>query len=332
VSSRPSQRASDSFAGPLRDTRSLFQIEALSPSAGVEVHLWKDRSRPHPAGEGPSLNRGGQLGTLPELLSADRRRHLGFCSRHDGPTFAPVENADFVGSDEQVFLLAYRAECHELFQKQASHRSQDTVRQLLDRGKGETLQRMIQYEQYWQGQGVAKGLEDARRRKARLDRQLLDRHFGRFRRLFLTSSGPMSIVSTASVTPNRTLSGTSLQTLHDPAAQIESLYVAFVQANTQHAVMLAWREEDKSPAAWVDEFINMPLDRMAGALVQWLFAYVENTYFSQTWWETLNDDQRSTIGALAQEGNPYYNHPKYVDNLPVPWAVNGISTRWMQPG
>ena len=39
----------------------------------------------------------------------------GFCSQHDGLTFGPLETTVFTGTEEQCFLIAYRAVCHVYF-------------------------------------------------------------------------------------------------------------------------------------------------------------------------------------------------------------------------
>ena len=44
----------------------------------------------------------------------------GFCDHHDTTTFESLESVPFAGTPQQTFLLAYRAECHEVYQKQAS--------------------------------------------------------------------------------------------------------------------------------------------------------------------------------------------------------------------
>ena len=67
----------------------------------------------------------------------------GFCDRHDRATFAPIETVPFIGSAEQSFLLAYRAECHELYQKQASHRSQESTIPLTRHGTLQETRRKI---------------------------------------------------------------------------------------------------------------------------------------------------------------------------------------------
>lgn len=65
----------------------------------------------------------------------------GFCGRHDDVTFAPLEKRPFEGTDEQIFLLAYRVLCLELFLKRADMESTPAKREF-DRGRGVEDQRV----------------------------------------------------------------------------------------------------------------------------------------------------------------------------------------------
>ncbi len=252
----------------------------------------------------------------------------GFCERHDGPVFAPLETAPFVGSAEQSFLLAYRAECHELYQKQASDGSHEPIRQLLDRGKPPEIQRTIQEMQRWQGAGVRKGLDESRRNKARMDAELLAGNFAGWNRLFIRFDGPISIVSTGAPTPNRSLAGDVLQTLHDPAAQIQRLYLGVVRVAGGGAVVLVWRTEDRAPVSFVSELRGLPAEILSATLAQFMFAYIENSYFSSAWWRSLSDEHKEHVRTLATIGNPYYTAWEYVPDLGVPWRITHLTDEW----
>jgi hypothetical protein len=258
---------------------------------------------------------------------------LGFCQRHDGPTFAPLENTPFSASPEQCFLLGYRAECHELYQKHGSASSHEPIRQLLDRGRSPQVQREIQEMQRVQQLGVLKGLEEARRNKTRMDAELLANEFGGWKRLFVRFTGPLSVVSTGAPTPNRGIRGAVFQTLHDPQARIERLHLGVVRDGVDSgAVVLQWRDEDRAPERFASELLALPVNSLPGMLVQFMFAYIENTYFSKVWWDLLAPEQKQHISALATMGNPYYVPWNYLDDIPVPWEEVRVSGAWTQLG
>ena len=64
------------------------------------------------------------------------------------------------------------------------------------------------------------------------------------------------------------------------------------------------------------------MDALPGLLVQFMFAYVENTFFSPIWWRSLAEEDRSHVGALARMPNAYYTGFSYVPRQLVPWQVS----------
>ena len=142
---------------------------------------------------------------LPERVGARQAStFLGFCERHDDEMFAPLEKGAFIGTNEQAFLLAYRAECREL-SKQASSRSQQPIGHLLDRGRSPDAQRAIQAFYREQGDEVEKGFRDALWHKQRLDRELLARSFDQLSHLFLRFRGPVCVASSGAPSPENSL-------------------------------------------------------------------------------------------------------------------------------
>lgn len=64
--------------------------------------------------------------------------------------------------------------------------------------------------------------------------------------------------------------------------------------------------------------------RIANILVQFMFAYIDNTYFSAAWWESLSEVNRIHLTALAEMSNAYYTDFSYEPAIFVPWQVTDI--------
>ena len=202
------------------------------------------------------------------------------------------------------------------------------MRHFADRGKPPEVQREIQEMHRWHGAGVKKGLTESLHNKTRMDSELLNGNFSGWRHLFIRFDGTPCVVSTGVVTPYRTLSGKSLQLLHDPSATIQRLYVGVVRDGLVGGVVFAWRPEDRVPEEFVGELRALPNESLPGMVVQFMFAYIENTYFSATWWNSLSSDQKNHIWQLAKMGNPYYDPWEYTPNLAVPWGAIDIAEHW----
>ena len=255
----------------------------------------------------------------------------GFCEHHDSKAFAPLEGKPFVGSREQCFLMAYRAECHELYQKQASSRSLARLRQIVDRGLSPADQIAVQEIQRALRDGVLKGLNNSKRYKRIMDSQFLERRFDAYEKLFVQFDGPLAFAAAGAPTPNRSLSGEELCALHDPEAVIPRLYVGMARAAHGDAVVFVWREGEPAPERYTRDLRNLPPRDLPGVIAQFVFAYIENAYFSADWWATLSGDEKAHVRELATMGNPYYTEWTYRE-LSVPWIVTNISSEWETAG
>ncbi|MCI0717902.1 MAG: SEC-C domain-containing protein [Acidobacteria bacterium] len=245
----------------------------------------------------------------------------GFCAKHDGETFAPLESAKFTGSEEQCFLVGYRALCHEVYQKSASLRANPVFRQLADRGHPVEVQAKLQKTYAVIDAGTRKGLASFQRLKAVMDEQLLKANYNGWSRVVVAFRGELCVASTGTVSPNRDLEGRQLQVAHDPHAVQESLLYGVVAVPGGGAVVLTWRSLEKAPKSFVESLLRKEKRSLPSLLVQFMFAYVENTYFSGAWWDSLPKVDRQHLQLLASISNPYYADFSYSLSEFVPWDV-----------
>lgn len=250
---------------------------------------------------------------------------LGFCNNHDTTVFSPLESDPFTASPEQLFLLAYRAHCHELYQKRSVLSSQDVYRDLGDRGVTTDKQMAFQSLSDSMFAGATKALGELTKLKKVMDGDLLSRNYQNWRSCVFQFSGPLSVTGTGAFTPNVDLDGLPLQTLHDPSAKIHYLYYAAVPCGEGCAVAFVWHNEHSYAHAFIESVRKLDVDLIPHTLLQFLFAYCENTYFSQKWWDGLLDCGRQQIRILAGVGNPYYDDFEFVTDGIAPWRLTEMS-------
>lgn len=159
--------------------------------------------------------------------------------------------------------------------------------------------------------------------KRLLDKQLLEKNYDWWSRLAIQFTGPLSIATSGVITPNKTITGASLQILHDPTAQIQPLIINVTAVEQGVLVLMMWRSDHEAPAAFVDSLLSTN-DKLTGYIVQTIFAYIENTYFSQHWWNRLKTFHKVHLSSLACLPNPYYSDIEYSGYVTMPWQL--IST------
>ncbi len=246
----------------------------------------------------------------------------GFCSVHDA-VFAPLEIQPFTATMEQCFLLSYRAVCFELYQKRGSERSHPEVLDLVQRGIPAQLQREVHAMMSAMQAGTTKGREDAEAAKALMDPQLLSGDYRGWDWFVVDFSGPLQIATCGGVSPNRDFAGNSLQSLHDTTQSAQWMTVNVVPRADGGSVVLGHLSSDAAPAAFIADLQRLTDSRLAQILPQFIFAYIENTYFSGAWWDQLTAPQHELIIRHARNPNAYYDIPVYAPIDVVDWVVSG---------
>ncbi len=248
----------------------------------------------------------------------------GFCRNHDAKTFAPLENKPFEFSTEAAFLLSYRALCHELFQKHGAARSNLALRQKIDKGQPTDVQREHQRKFVLMHAGITKAIKDLRETKTHADRALLTKNYEDWGFACLEFSGPLSLATTGAPTPNVDFNGQHLQTLHDQGTPIQHLYLSIVSRPTGAAVVFGWRKDHAAPRRMVESLLAISQPLLSTYIVQFVFAHIENVYFSSSWWGALDSVSQLHLRRLAGIASPYYSQPIYVENEFVAWKFEAL--------
>jgi len=248
----------------------------------------------------------------------------GFCAKHDNETFASIEDMIFDSSAEQCFLVGYRALCHEIYQKHGALRAYPVIRSMVDQGESPGAQEQIQHRYAVMQAGSEKGLSVFESLKARMDQPLLNMDYRSWVNAVITFKGDLCVASTGAISPNRDFDGRQLQTLHDVNASQESLLYGIVPVSTGGALVMTWLNGEIAPQNFVNSLLKISEEYLPSVLVQFMFAYVENTYFSAKWWKTLSEKVQNHIGSLATMGNPYYEDFRYSHSVIIPWEVTDI--------
>jgi hypothetical protein len=245
----------------------------------------------------------------------------GFCARHDAATFADLEARPFDGGLGQCFLIGYRGLCYEVYQKQGVLRAAPALQHLVDRGRSPAEQRRIQRAESISTAGARHGLEQMKALKSVMDSQLLAGAYTGWSRLVLRFRGDLCVAATGAVAPNRDLDGRILQVLHDPSTKMATLMCGVTADDGGGAIVLFWSASDEPQKRFVESVLSRGQDAVPGLLVQFLFAHLENTYFSARWWNALGADDRRHLGRLAMIMNPYYEPFTYEQRRLVPWEI-----------
>lgn len=245
----------------------------------------------------------------------------GFCESHDGMFFSAIENETFAGSPRQVLLVGYRALCHEIYQKEAATAAEGVLMENLDRGRPETDQREIQKSLAVLSAGRRTGLQEARELKKVYEHILHTNNYSLLHSVVLPFRGTPCVASTGTVHVDFDLHGNRMQNLAKDPSPVHGLTFGVVSIPDGCAFVAAWPAEFDKCDDFVRSLLSYGREEVASLLVEFFFKYVENTYFSETWWSALPTENKRRISDIVRMPIPYGTPLSYSGLRHVAWEL-----------
>lgn len=240
----------------------------------------------------------------------------GFCEKHDSGLFTPIETHPFTASSEQLFLVAYRAHCHELYQKLSMLDTEQLMRESNQPSLSKRFDDMYA--------GAKKACLSLERDKCFMDVQLVLQCYSGWSSAVFYLDGPLAVTGTGAITPNCDFEQNALQDLMDRSNFNQYLYFAITPCDGKVAFTFVWNSENEAPKRFVESLAQRPAAHVPSLLLQFVFAYCENTYFAEVWWNALDDQQRGHIRQLAGNPNPYYSPLEFKNEVIAPWSLDRL--------
>lgn len=157
----------------------------------------------------------------------------GFCNEHDKYTFRPIEDQDFEGSEEQVFLHIYRAFVLELHRKEEGHRFSQYLFSMMP----SIARNSEKMKQLW----VSKiGHDDLLIEKEEFDKAIIDNKYNCLTYFVWEFEGESSFAATGMEEPRFDYSGLRIQNLEDFDIPAKHIYYTIFPDNGKMYFIIAW--------------------------------------------------------------------------------------------
>lgn len=191
----------------------------------------------------------------PELCGINKASTFtGFCGYHDKQIFLPLEDQEFVGSKEQCFLLAYRAQTREQFTKKSSSKLLEFFKQA-DRGKSPLGQFHIQNMVSAHTIGTDAGVKDGILYKKKFDAILISQNHTAINAYVLEFKKTPSVLCSAGIFPECDFYGNHLQDLFDLEKVPDLLTFSTIATKKGGAAVFTWLNDNNSKGS-CDKFID----------------------------------------------------------------------------
>ncbi|MFW2567816.1 SEC-C metal-binding domain-containing protein [Aliarcobacter butzleri] len=254
-----------------------------------------------------------------------------FCSTHDKELFSVIEDQEFIFSNEQIFMLAYRIICRELYLKYCSQTSSMNMKKY-DKGFSLKEQIYIQSTVDFMLNGAELAIRDLENLKNKFDDLLLKKDFSKIKYYCLILDSVPQIMSSCGWIPTDDFDGNKLANLNNTLELFNNLSVSTIALGQKGAVIFAWLDvfEKDYCLPFIESLNKIPNDNKGSAILNWLLQCNENIFFSEDWWNGLDKNKQNLMINLVMEIMTncvnFTNYVNYKDFLS--WNITEIKKNY----
>lgn len=236
----------------------------------------------------------------------------GYCSTHDSQLFRSLEKTAFSGNHEHCVLQAFRNICNELYRKRALLESFIFQRDRVDLGFD--LDRQINFQMGLSKSidGTEKSIEEMSAMRDEFEYVVTCGEYDRFKSAVFFFEGDLSIISSSALHAEYDFSGEKLIDLWDLSLDAQILSHSVLNTHSGGAIIFTWLAVDNAPAKVVSSFEAIADADKGDIFVQYCFLQCENTYFSRSWWDSLETPLKNQLKQYTRAF--YYEGGAFVAN------------------
>lgn len=303
-------------SGPIVKAHTIPRSGSLKQIAVNGQLLRFDVTLPGLLNHGPSV-------PVKEIGIKNASTFTGFCARHDDGLFAPLEKQRFTGSTQQCFLLGFRATAFEAFRKQCAIDLAKRCMNVFAETYGPACEAIALTERYLVG--CYHGMRDLEMELTAYKRAMKNRSYEDVAFLLFRLDRAPQVMCAGGFAPEYDFQRTRLQNMADMNSEAARISFTIFGTEAGGSACLAWMPQKTSASAsFCRSLMAVPRERQADTLVRLAFEHLENTYFSPTWWNSLDPDQKKAVSDRILSGSAYRRTDRcLVDDgvLLAPFAV-----------
>lgn len=243
---------------------------------------------------------------VPEKIGVNQAStFMGFCSAHDKQLFSCLEDQPFSMDSKQLFALAYRALCKEIYAKGSN---EDVVNLIKESDKGKHLLEQLFTQNFASiyGLGVNTAAKELAILKEKFDEHLLGKRELGTCHFVITSEMPCPVAVSSILCPDVDFEGNSIQDLANLKVVPECVIFNSFCSGGKGFVVFSWIKEATIIEAFIDSLPKESMDSLKNAVLRFFFSVSENIYISPRWWDSLTDQQRKSLTERVMVGvNPF---------------------------
>lgn len=212
----------------------------------------------------------------------------GFCGFHDKVLFQPVEDIDYVGSEQQNFLFAYRVFSFEYHKKMEA---QNASKKRLD--DKPSLIKNDRYMAHLEGYDL--GIRDNIRHKKLFDQALLNQDYGIVETVSFNLEGAARFAVCSGFFLEYDLKGKRVNQLADLENRMKLLMVNVFPQNYRTIVLFSWLKEDSDTySEFREQLLSLNSEQKIQLLNNLIPAYCENVAYNPDYIDSWNEQEKKS--------------------------------------
>ncbi|MDG2951883.1 cytoplasmic protein [Exercitatus varius] len=228
---------------------------------------------------------------------------LGFCSEHDKKLFSVFEDERIIPTKEQLCLLSYRGVCRELYTKEnevdtkLSHELTN-MNEFKNSSIGLYLRKSLEKRDTL----LSIGLSEIKKTYQELNDIITNHNFNSLEYFVIELSSPAHVLCSGAIVPDLDFNNKKLKDLSSESVSAEHLFFNVINYDNKGLCVFSWIKKEETNYFY--DFIKTLIQRehrIEDNLVNFIFSYFENTFFSPTWWGKLTKAQQNEIERKIME-------------------------------
>lgn len=223
-------------------------------------------------------------------------KFTGFCKYHDKTTFQPIEDHDFIGTDEQVFLFIYRAFALEYHKKKEASK----MEQLFFAAKPSiaSMPGLLRYGKT----GMQMAVSDFEEDKKIFDNSILNRKYDVLTYFIWTFEGFSNFAATGGETPTRDFYGNEIQSLLNFNIPARHIYLCVFPEKNKTFAIIAWLKRDDILFETIKKkLVLLNEEERKSFIINTIAISCENIVIKPSSWDALSTETKQKFESLFVE-------------------------------
>lgn len=231
----------------------------------------------------------------------------GFCQKHDSEVFSPIENFEFNGSNEHLFLHTYRSFAHTY------HRKKEELK--LYKSEWKIMKLMEPFIRNQMIKGAELGLRDLELEKDYLDKLLLEKKYDQLEYFLFETNAFYPFGCSSAIAPHFTVKNEPLESdINNSDKPWVPLILTVVPDKINSFIILAANPKNPSAIKFLDHLEELNDTKCTLAISTLMTMFAENTFWSPKLHDSLSPNSKNILKRNASYIFDESKHKKF------PWS------------